>query len=916
MVHTFSLGNGVTGIVDERPGTEKTSINISIKKGALHESASEKGLNFLMTEALLGGTQNRSRSEIAKAIEDHGGNFYVNAGKGNTDIVASVLKRHTDDSFRVLVDMLRNPAFDQSEIDKTKKQISQWLSSLYQNPGNKASIKYSEMAFGSEHGAHAMGEKSLLDSFTPEQIRDAHKALLANPEDIVVSFSGDIDRQAAEKLVKDAFDELPPSQTPRDNPVLKFTGEDFREEIDNDQLNIMFGFDAPGYKDAEKPVFTLLRELISGGMSAPLFQEIREKRGLVYSVQAQYAPGESGGTFAIMAGTGKGNAGELVDVSLDLLGDVAQKGFTRVEIDTAIKRLVRKQETSSENSRNEAASNAGSYRRYGRVKTNEEFEFELKQVTPNDIRAAAANMLKDGKVAVAAIGPLDTLPSHDEIKAKMKDKVDGLSVPAYAAKTPSATMSYRRALATPDVEASDPKVTTLPNGMRVVTIERPGTLSVGAWVGAGAQSETPALNGATHMNEHMMFKGTPSFKPGDIDRLIEGKLAGGLNAYTGKDQTAYYFYSLKPDDAGQALNVLGEMVFEANISHDEFEGKMITKPDGSTEQQKGERYVVIEEIRRSNDSLSSRLINQMDALAYDGQAMGRPILGTEDTLRAMTADQLRAYRDEMYVPNNVTFVAAGPIKHDDFVDLVDLHHGDRKYRDFPQPDIPQYIGGTAHSEMSSATLSNVLIAGEGAGLKDADFYAFEALEKILAGGDSAPLKQGLIYDKGLTSSVSAGLYGNHNNGRFLMIAPVDSADIRTLIGQTYEIFKRVSDNVTPDMLDRVKAQIEMEALSQIESNRAACDTYGRQMCASGEVLTPAEIKAKIQAVTIDDLQKAADRVLNSNPTVSMIVPPGTDPSHIPGHDEVVDMRDKALASAASPAPASAAAQSAKTPANP
>ncbi len=893
MVKTFRLPNGVTVVCEERPQSGKVSMQINFKAGSANETIEDNGLTFLMQEACNGGTKTRSRAQLSEDVESKGGTISTVTRRLATTFGTSVLTRYAGDTFGVLADMVRNPAFDPAELKKTKMLIEQMIDKEGESPQLEAGSKFFETAFaGQAIGENPMGSKALVDSFTPEQIKQKHAELLAHPENIIVSFAGDIDAAEAEKLVKNYFGDLPAAAAvPAKTPV-SFTAGDYREQQENEQINIQFGFEAPNQSDPDRYTAMMLEEFLSGGMSSPLFVEIREKRGLVYSVGAAYSPIEESGLFRIVAGAGKGNAGELISVSMDLLGQIIRDGVDQTTLEQARERFIMSMKESAEKAKDAAAGNSQQIMDYGRTVSVDEIEEQLKKVTSDDIRRLCAKMLKDGKYALSAVGPQDTMPSEQEIKNMMQKQVQGVTLPAPALKGAAAKTQFTEAAQEAQAAtAVEPKITTLKNGMKIVTVERPGSLACGAWVGAGSDHETPVLNGATHMNEHMMFKGTPSYAPGEIDRIIDGQLGGGLNAYTTHDRTAYYFYNLKPDALGKITDICGEMVFKANLDHDEFDGKMLKNPDGTAAKAKGERDVVIEELKRSNDNIGRSSWDIALETAYPDQPHGRTVLGTEETLRAMTVQQLAAYRDEFYAPNNVVFCAVGPVNHEDFVKLVESKYGQMQAKQFPPLPTPEYKGGTAFIEHHNANMCDVKILAEGVPTGDPEEAAYDALGEILGGGSSSRLYKKVVDEQGLSAGVAAGTQDYMNGGMFCVLTSVAADKVKPFVNAAYAEMRNLANTVTQEELDKVKIAMETALLSDLETNNDACDVYACGVQTEGKIITQAEMSAQIQNLTLDDIKRVLKKVLASNPTLSMIVPPGTDPNLLPKQEEVVAMRD-------------------------
>ncbi len=890
MIQSIQLGNGVTVICENRPKTGKVTMQIALRNGAAQEAFEQAGLTNLAQEICWGGSKTRSRDDIADAIESLGGSYSSDAGRGQTWFAAQSLARDTAAVFTIVADAIRNPAFDPEEIEITKEQIKTGIEQRDQKASALASKSLMEAAFaGQPAGNHPHGTQDGIDSFTPTQIRDRHAELLAHPEDIIISFAGDIDMATAQALGNATFGDLK-GQGSAANPPLEFKGGDIRIPQNNEQLNISFGFAAPAATDTKRFHMNLLEELLAGGMSSPLFQEIREKRGLVYSVGASFVPLRANGIFSVTAGTGRGNARELLSTTFALLGDLARTGFTQEQMDKACERIIRGLKGSLESDFMAARNNSAQVVTHGRLISLDEYEESLRKVTSADVQNAIGDLLRSGTYALGAVGPQDNMPDEAEIKAMMAEQAKTLTPPAQNIATSTTTTAVQQDNA-PQTDIAEPKVTTLKNGMKVVTAERPGSLACGAWVGAGSDHETPELSGATHMNEHMMFKGTPSYGPSQIDRIIESSLGGGLNAYTSNDKTAYYFYNLLPRDIEQIVDICGEMVFQANLDHNEYDGHVTTNTDGTTTKNKGERDVVLEEIKRANDNISSRMWGLLNKTAYGDQPHARAVLGTEQTLRAMSVDMLAAYRDAYYTPNNVVFSAAGPVKHEDFVALIERKFGSMPSVPFAPLPEQKAGGGVAYEEMESAQLCQISLAMKGVSEIHPDHEAYEALGAVLAGGGSSRLYKIFVNQTSLTNNVGAGAISYQHCGQFGVFLSTRADRTKEAVQTIYNELRAVTKNLTNAELNKVKAQMEMDALSSIETNNDACDTYGQDVLARGKVETTAEICARIQKLTLSDIKRVAKDILAADPAFVGVVPQGTDRSLLPTHQEVLAFRD-------------------------
>ncbi len=203
-----------------------------------------------------------------------------------------------------------------------------------------------------------------------------------------MSFTGDIDPATAEKLVADTFGKLQ-AGAKLEAPKAAFTAGEYREDNDSNQVNVNIGFRAPDGKDSDRYAMMLFKSVLAGGMSSPLFQELRVKRGLVYTPGTKYGQFDNAGFFSIDNGTGPGKAGELVTAVIELLGTAARDGFPQQDIDQARDRFIRAVRNSTETPDAAAGYNANQIMKFGAVLGPDDLEKNLRSVTADDLRRIA-----------------------------------------------------------------------------------------------------------------------------------------------------------------------------------------------------------------------------------------------------------------------------------------------------------------------------------------------------------------------------------------------------------------------------------------------------------------------------------------------------------------------------------------------
>jgi predicted Zn-dependent peptidase len=377
---------------------------------------------------------------------------------------------------------------------------------------------------------------------------------------------------------------------------------------------------------------------------------------------------------------------------------------------------------------------------------------------------------------------------------------------------------------------TDPiRLTRLPNGLTVVseTMPRVETVSLGAYVCAGTRDEAPEENGVSHFLEHMAFKGTARRDAMAISAEIES-VGGHLNAYTAREQTAYYAKVLK-EDAALAADIIGDI-----LTHSVFDAAECER----------ERGVILQEIGQANDTPDDIVFDHFQAAAFPDQPMGRPTLGTEETVRAIGRDTLRGYLHRHYAPGRMVVAAAGAIEHEALLDLVARHFRDLPEGDATPPEPARYQGGEYREEQDLDQV-HIVLGFEGVSYTDPLHYPVLLLSTLLGGGMSSRLFQEIRERRGLVYAISAFATPFQDSGLFQIYAGTGETEA---------------------------AQLRASLLMSLESTGSRCEALARQVFVHGRVIPVEETKARIAAVTLDDIAAAARRIFARPPTLAVMGP--------------------------------------------
>ncbi|WP_144711126.1 pitrilysin family protein [Curtobacterium pusillum] len=402
--------------------------------------------------------------------------------------------------------------------------------------------------------------------------------------------------------------------------------------------------------------------------------------------------------------------------------------------------------------------------------------------------------------------------------------------------------------------------TVLPSGVRVLTESMPGTssTSLGFWVGVGSRDERAGQFGSTHFLEHLLFKGTATRSALDIAISFDS-VGGEHNAATAKEYTCYYS-RVRDADVPMAVEVIGDMVTGSVLEAAAFDV---------------ERGVILEELAMAADDPADVAGEAFFAAVFDGHALGRPIGGTPESIRAVHRDEVLAHYREHYAPNGIVVTAAGAVDHDRFCDLVAAVFQDapkaaplarRTAQRVADPAVPKL--SVVHRPTEQVSM---LRGSQGLDLRDERRPVLSVLNAVLGGGMSSRLFQEVRERRGLAYAVSSFAPAYLDNGAFGVYAGCAPDNVAGVVEIVDAEFRRmVDDGITPDELRRAKGQIEGALTLSLEDSDARMTRLGRSELGTGEFTDLATALERVDRVTTDDVLDLA-RDLLTRPSITSVV---------------------------------------------
>ncbi|MGX2994179.1 M16 family metallopeptidase [Streptomyces sp. JNUCC 64] len=408
--------------------------------------------------------------------------------------------------------------------------------------------------------------------------------------------------------------------------------------------------------------------------------------------------------------------------------------------------------------------------------------------------------------------------------------------------------------------------TTLPGGLRVVTETLPSVRSAtfGIWANVGSRDESPALNGATHYLEHLLFKGTHKRSALDISAALDA-VGGEMNAFTAKEYTCYYARVLDTD-LPLAIDVVCDMLT----------GSLILQEDVDAE-----RGVILEEIAMTEDDPGDCVHDLFAHTMLGDGPLGRPVLGTVDTVNALTADRIRRFYKKHYDPTHLVVAAAGNVDHQKVVRQVRaaFERAGALGRADAVPAAPRSgsrairAAGRVEHIGRKTEQAHVVLGVPGLSRTDDRRWALSVLNTALGGGMSSRLFQEVREKRGLAYSVYSYTSGFADCGLFGVYAGCRPNQVGDVLAICREQLDEVAEHgLSDDEIARAIGQLSGSTVLGLEDTGALMNRIGKSELCWGEQMSVDDMLARIGAVTPDEVRAVARDVLGHRPSLSVIGP--------------------------------------------
>lgn len=406
--------------------------------------------------------------------------------------------------------------------------------------------------------------------------------------------------------------------------------------------------------------------------------------------------------------------------------------------------------------------------------------------------------------------------------------------------------------------------TTLDNGFTVASETLPAakTATVGVWIDAGSRAENEANNGTAHFLEHLSFKGTQKRSQKQLELEIE-QIGGHLNAYTSRENTVFYAKSLK-QDVPKTVDILSDILTSSKLEPTAVEN---------------ERGVILREAEEVDKIYEEVLFDHLHSVAFQGQALGRTILGPKENIETITQHELKKYIEKNYRADRMVLVGTGAVEHEELVNLAKQYFG--SLPSSPEPvapgrgsitngDVSNFVGSEVRIRDDTIPTAHVAIAVEGVSWDSPDYYPALVAQAVIGSWDrisSTANTQGsklsqIVANNHLASSFMSFSTSYNDTGLWGIYLVTDKEEtLDDLVHFTLKQWNRLSVDVSDAEVERAKSQLKASLLLSLDGTTASAEDIGRQLVTTGLRQSPADVERAVDEVTTKDVRKFAQKYL-------------------------------------------------------
>ncbi|WP_417319662.1 M16 family metallopeptidase [Emcibacter sp.] len=415
-VKISTLDNGLRVVTDTMPHVETVTVGVWTDVGSSHEHEHQNGLSHMLEHMAFKGTARRSARDIAEEVENVGGYLNAYTSREQTTYYARLLKEDIELGVDVLSDILQHSTFDPNELERERGVIIQEIGQANDTPDDIVFDMMQEAAYPDQPaGRPILGTIERVSNFSRDDLQ-SYMSHHYKADEMVLVAAGNVDHDRFADMAAEKFTAIDRSR-PGTKDEITYSGGARLEDKDLEQVNLILGFDGVSFSDPDYYTAQVMSMVLGGGMSSRLFQEVRENRGLVYSIYSFMQSYTDGGTFAIHAGTGPDQVAELIPVVAEEMHKLT-RDVSADEVNRACNQMKAGMMMAYESTTNRMEQLGRQMMIHGRPVPREETLAKLDEVDAVAVARYMDRLLTGGKLSLGAIGPLRGLEEYDRVAAR------------------------------------------------------------------------------------------------------------------------------------------------------------------------------------------------------------------------------------------------------------------------------------------------------------------------------------------------------------------------------------------------------------------------------------------------------------------------------------------------------------------
>lgn len=863
MSKKFQLKNGLKVLLLESHKSPVVSVQMWVKTGSADEKKGEEGISHFIEHLVFKGTRKFGVGEIASTVEGSGGELNAYTSFDQTVFYVTISKQFSNVALNVISEMMGFPTFDPKEIDNEREVVIEEIKRGQDSPGRRSSqLLFTNVFKKSAYGIPVIGYDKVVNKVSAKKIREFYQSRYV-PSNMFLVIAGDFDSKEMKTKVQEMFGEFAPYKLRKVKRVKEPAQTNIRVKVEQakfEQTSVYLTWRIPNVKHKDVAALEVMSSILGQGDSSRLMQTLRIREPLTNSVGSFSYSMQDDGLFAVSLGLEKENLAKALAATVPELIKIITEPPTTEEMQKAITNFASHEVYSMETVDNIARKAGSNEFYYGDSDYYQKYLKQIYALKPEDIQKVAKKYLKADAFGLSMMSNMEKKDGERILKAFAKDLKKAIAAAKAPKVKPVRYVAKKFKIATnPSTSVPETQRITLDSGATLLIREQKDTPYVAmkaAFLG-GVRIENEGQNGVTEMVARNWMSGSKNFTEDQINNKVD-ELAAGIGAFGGRNSVGLSMDYLSPFE-DKMLEIYRDALLFPQF------------PEIILER---EKTVLKNQIKARNDSPAQLCIMAFMKEIFKGHPYSRDLVGTNETVDAITSEHLHAYYQKFAHAKNATFSVVGDVNTDKWVKTLNeitkhLGKGAKVENHFAAPKITE--SKHLYKELKKEQ-SHIIVGYQGLTLSSPERYTLEIIQSILS-GQGGRLFLELRDRNSLAYSVSPmhmdGLECGYFGG-YIGCSPEKAQKAITMLKE--EFGKLVTTKVGEGELARAQRyligrhDIELQRKSAVGNAILFDDIYGLDYRES------LDVAEKYFTVTPIEVQALAEKIFSQPSIVSLVGP--------------------------------------------